>query len=183
MNCSVINCPSISGKDILFFDFPNSGTDEYRKWISFCGRGDDWKIKKDCQVCELHFKDSDKTGDLLKQILKVGAVPECSILCPFIENSCRVCLTEIPDELVSLYYTLVDGIAIKNILEYCTSVEIQSSDLFPKSICIECLKKLTEARKFKELTLKTDHKLRSNLFFVQQIKAEKESIAPIQEEM
>ena len=117
MNCSVFNCRSIPGKDLSFFSFPDPKSQDCKEWIKFCGRGVNWKIRKGYQICELHFKDSDKTGVLLEKRLRDGALPESLTLCPFIEVSCRVCLTENPNELVPLLSTYIDGVAIGTILE------------------------------------------------------------------
>ena len=174
MSCSVVNCPSIPGKDLSFFNFPDPNSQECKVWIKFCGQDDDWRIKRGYQICELHFRHSDKTGELSKKSLKDGALPEHSTLCPFIESSCRVCLTEIPTGLLPLFSTFIDDVAVGSILEYCTSVEIRPTDSFPKFICQECLMKMENAREFKDLTLKTDDKLRNHFLFVQDIIAQKQ---------
>ena len=113
-------------------------------------------------MCELHFKLADKTGDLLNKALKEGALPRSSTLRQFEENSCRVCLTEIPTGLVPLFSTFIGGVVVGSVLEYCTSVEIRPTDSFPKFLCQECLQKLTVSEGFKKLTVETDKKLNSS---------------------
>ena len=132
MSCSVIHCPSLPGKDLTFFNFPDK-CEENRKWIEFCGHGIDWKINKENQVCELHFKDADKDGVSLLKVLKDGALPK--ILFALKESSggirsinrdsCRICLStdDLDTHLISLAIKH-NGVFTWEMLEYATSIQV-----------------------------------------------------------
>lgn len=172
MSCSVLNCPSLPGKNLSFFNFPDHKSEEYNKWIKFCGRPDNWIIKEGYQVCELHFRDSDKNGLLLMKALRESANQEGTETFKSNVKSCRVCLNDCSRDLLSLFSTLTNGVTVAHILEYCTSVEVRLNDSYPQFVCKHCLDKLKVAEEIKRLTLKTDGQLKSSDSSAQKTKNE-----------
>lgn len=183
MSCSVISCPSLPGKDLSFFNFPDSKSEAYKKWIKFCGRGDNWIIKKGYQVCELHFKDSDKGGVPFLKVLKNDAVPKILFaslegsngsLKSINQDSCRICLADdLSTELIPLSLKHRETF-IWEMVEYVTTIQANESDLMPQYICKKCFQKIELGFYVKKLGIETEHNLRMMLALIRPIKVEKE---------
>ena len=75
------------------------------------------------------------------------------------ELTCRICLAEHLEAPISLFNQF-EGETISQMLNYCTTLEIDDSDRLPKTICESCFVKLTAARDLKQTSLISDEYLK-----------------------
>ena len=81
---------------------------------------------------------------------------------------CRVCLEEDSPAIISLY-AIFGGEYVAQMLNYCTSLEVNQEDTLPQSICDSCFNKLKIAFELKQTSIQSDQLLRNAILKVEQI--------------